>query len=161
MARLRGHAIREGLPLLNTSGWKTALVLTAPANQRLAVEQWGCSIRGGDAADQHVKLRVVKVSTAGTGGVTNSALSKRTAGGSETLQATVAHAPDGGYSAEPTLVTNSLQEEISTHPQQPFIFPVIERDGLVATGGERLALQYENNGGSAGLTADFHVGWEE
>lgn len=161
MARLRGHAIREGLPLLNTSGWKTALVLTAPANQRLAVEQWGVSIRGADAADQHVKLRAVKLSTAGTGGLTNTGLSRRTPGASEDLQATVAHAPDGGYSAEPSVVANSLQEEISTHPQQPFLFPVIERDGLVVAGGERLAIQYENNGGASGLTADFHVGWEE
>ena len=160
MARLRGYAIREDLPLLTTSGWKTAMVVTAPAQQRLALEQWACTIRGGDAADPHVKLRLVKVSTTGTGGVANTP-SKRTAGGSETLQGAVAHAPDGGYSAEPTVVASSLQEELSTHPQMPFIFPVIDRDGAVLAGGEKWALQYENNGGASGLTADFSVGWEE
>ena len=160
MAQLKAQSTREGLPLLTAAGWHTAMVLKAPANQCLAVEHWGAFFKGGDAADPLVKLRLVKVSTDGTGGVAATP-TKRGSGRSETVQATVAHAPDGGYSTEPTAVASSLQDQLATHPQQPFFFPVIEPRDQVVGGGERWALQYDNEGGSASLEGTFSIGWEE
>jgi len=139
-----------------SAGWLTAIRLTAPANVRPEIDSYGCDPQGTVNSDPPIKLRLIKASAAGSGGSAIT-VTKRSPGGSETPQIS---AQAGTFSAEPTTTGQPLDVK-STHPQQGFEEPAIHPGQWEILGGEVLLLQYNNEGGGAGIDAKFDIAWRE
>jgi len=152
MAAFRLVFTAEGITLVTTGGWKTAIQLLAPTHQRVEILSYGANPRGVTNSSPPVRLRLVRQTSAGTGGTPVTA-EKRSSGGSETPQTTALKGP---FSAEPTLSGGALDLQ-NTHPQQGMEEPALIPEQYVMFGAERWALQYWNDAGEANLVTDFNI----
>lgn len=111
---------------------KTVLQLTAPANQRLMVKRWGIYFDGISATAEPVVIKLIKQSTAGSGGTSQSPVI--ISAGSETLQATGLY----GITSEPT--TTAVQDVFELHPQMGWQEFIPLDQGFPILGGTRLGI---------------------
>lgn len=154
MAALKAHFSTGLIQLATSSGWKTLLQIVAPTNQRVIVNLWGVFGRGTVNSSQPIRTRIVRQSSAGTGGASVTAGKQNTAY-SETVQTTCEKG--GAYSVEPTVSGEALDEAI-VHPQAGGKFSSLEREQIVLAGGERLGIQYDNDSGTAVyVVAEIHI----
>lgn len=93
---------------------KTIAQLVAAANHRVLVDKWHVSFQGITAADPPVFVRVLRQTTAGTGGTANNPV-KLNSSDDETLQTTGQRGPAGAWGAEPTADAVLWSGEV--HPQ--------------------------------------------
>lgn len=157
MAGLFCYAKSAEITLANSAGWKTALQIQAPANQRVNVLSWGVYCRGTTNSAKPLKARLIRQSDAGSGGQSVT-LQKRNTAFTETIQTAVL----GGAWAttEPTVSGGALDEK-SVHPQAGVELPAYDRRQFQLAGGERLAIQTDNEGGEASLPIHADIGFEE
>jgi len=112
---------------------KTVLQLTAPTNQRLKILGFGIFFDGTAADAQPVEIRVLRQTTAGTGG---SAVTPRIiSAGSETLQATSLK----DMSGEPT--AGDELDVLQVHPQSGFEVMFPPGQELIIPGGGRIGIE--------------------
>lgn len=158
MARVkRSFSSQNEFTLATTAGWKTLIILEAPANIALAVDRLQFKPRGIVNTDKHVNVRLIEVSDLGTGGQDRSSqIGCKQVGRSEAAQAKIWEAP---FSVEPTVAGNEIWS-MAFHPQQPEDLPVLEEGEIELYGGKYLALQYENENGTA-VPARPGIHWEE
>ena len=144
------------------AGWFTLLLLKAPANHPLIIDNWGVQPRGVNNADKPLRTRLVRVTTDGAGSTDKSTDIGVRNGRSETPQATIL---DGGatsphFSTEPTLDSRHTVRGMTTHPQAGQDLPSIDRGDLMVPGGGRVALQVNNEGGGS-ISCESELSWEE
>jgi hypothetical protein len=153
MAGLKAHFSSAILTAEYSAGWKTLLQVVAPTNQRVFVTSWGVYCKGTVNSDPAIRLRLIKQSDAGTGGTSVTASKKIPA--SETVQTA---AKCGTFSVEPTVSGEPVDEKM-VHPQAGIEVPSFERDEVVLAGGDRIAIQYNNESGgtSVPLVADMSI----
>lgn len=145
MAGLKANFTTAPITIVTTSGWKTLLQILAPTNQRVFVNSWAVCCKGTVNTDKPIRIRLVRQSTAGTPGSTLTA-GKRNTAFAETPQ-TAGYS--GTFSAEPTVSGEAVDGEKTVHPQAGVENVSFERGEIQLAGGERMAVQYENNGGAA------------
>lgn len=134
---------------------KTAVQLTAPAQQRLRLTGMSIGLSGGGATDKAVRVRLLRQTTAGTPGSAQTPV--KLSAGSETVQAT------GGknYSAEPT--AGDVLQEFSVHPNGGVV-DLTYPPGLIdytVPGGGRVGVELANPTGNATVTANVTLRYEE
>lgn len=157
MAGLFCKARSDEITLVTSSGWNTALQIAAPSNHRVRILSWGISCRGTTNSDKPIKARLVRQSDAGTGGVSATA-GKQNTGFSETPQSTLLSGP--WATTEPTSTGEALDEK-TVHPQAGIEIPTYERGQIELAGGERVAIQYDNESGGSSIGAIFDINFEE
>lgn len=157
MAGLFCYAKSSEITLGSGSGWKTLLQITAPTNQRVNVLSWGVYCRGTTNSAKPMLVRLIRCSDAGSGG--NSITpQKRNTTFTETIQTT---ALGGTWSTtEPSTTGGSLDEK-AVHPQAGVETPAYERRQWQIAGGERVAVQANNEGGDSSLPVEADLGFEE
>jgi hypothetical protein len=140
------------------TSWRTLGLLKAPANHRFNMLLWGIHGRGTVNSDKPVRFRLIRVSTDGTGGTDKSSeIGKKNTAFPEAPTGVILVGP---FSVEPTVSGNQLRGML-VHAQQPSDMPSLERCEYQLGGSERLALQWQNDTGTANLIFEFELHWEE
>lgn len=111
---------------------KTVLQILAPANQRLMVKRWGIYFDGTSTTAEPVIIKLIKQSTAGSGGSSQSPVMM--SAGSETPQASGLY----NITTEPT--TTTVMDIIELHPQQGWQEFIPLDQGFPIVGGTRLGI---------------------
>lgn len=159
MAGLKAKFTSDEVTLATTAGFKTLIVVEAAAHQRVNVLSWGVYCRGQNNADKPVKTRLIRCSTAGTGGETLTP-SKLNTAFPETVQTTAKGECSGTpFSVQPTASGEQIDQK-PVHPQTGIDVVSPEREIMQVGGGEKIALQYDNEGG-AGVPAWADIVFEE
>jgi len=157
MAGLFCYARSAAVTVGTASGWKTGLQLKAPTNQRVNVTSWGAYCRGVTNSDKPIRLRLVRQSDAGSGGQAVT-IGKTNTTFAETIQSTALGA--AWSTTEPTVTGEALDEK-TVHPQAGVENPSYDRGQWQLAGGERVAVQYDNEGGGSSISVIFDVKFEE
>lgn len=127
-----------------SGGWKSALRITAAANHRVNVQSWGGYARGQNNADKPILFRLIRGSSAGSGGGA-ATIEKTVSGQDEAVQTTAAC---GIFSTEPSPTGGPLDQK-PVHPQAGLELPAYERGEKQIAGSEIVLIQYFNDGGAA------------
>lgn len=157
MAGLFGYAESAEITLAASGGWKTLLMLTAPANQRVNALSWGVYCRGTTNSAKPLRARLIRCSDSGTGGQSVTPQKRNTAF-SETIQTA---ALGGAWATTEPSVSGGAVDEKTIHPQAGAEFPAYERRQWQLAGGERIAVQVNNDGGDSSLPVTADIGFEE
>jgi len=140
------------------TSWRTLGILKAAVNHRYNLSLWGVHGRGTVNSDKPVRFRLIRTSDDGVGGTNKSTeIGKKNTAFPEAATGVIFVGP---FSTEPAIFGNQLRGML-VHPQQPADLPSLERAEYQIGGGERLALQWNNEGGTANLIFEFEFHWEE
>ena len=134
MARSFFTAANTVKQALSAATAKTALQVTAPTNQRVAVQQITVSFDGALNSATPVTIQLVRQTTAGTTSSPSATAKKKDSDISTAIQTTVAD----GFTAEPT--STDVLWTAFVHPQTGMAFPFPTPGNVVIAGGGRVGV---------------------
>jgi hypothetical protein len=112
---------------------KTGLQISAPANQRVAVQQVTVSFDGLVNTNAPVKVQIMRQTTAGTA-TSTATIVRKDNDASTAIQTTV----QDGFTVEPTY--SDILWTCFVHPQTGIIYPLPIPGEIVLAGGGRLGV---------------------
>lgn len=155
MAGLICYQASDEVAVLNSGGWKTLCHIAAPANQRVNILRWGIYCKGTVNTDKPIRGRLIRCSDNGTT-PTSKTVQKRNGIFPETPQTAFYHA----YATGPTVINDALDHKLA-HPQTGFEQVGIRDPEFQLAGGEKGAVQYNNDTGTASIPIYADITWEE
>jgi hypothetical protein len=131
-----------GVTVASDAAAHTILQVVAPSNHRVRIKSFEIGFKGAVTTDAPIQIRVLRQTTAGTGGT--SVTPVNTDAKSETIQSA---AQRGVFSAEPT--AGSVLWEGTCHPQWSTgkAFPISQE--FIVPGGGRIGLEANIPSGAA------------
>lgn len=133
---LLGFQVDTGIQTWSASA-KTAITVTAPANQRVVFKGIGCHGQGTSNTDSPIQVELMTYASISGGTAGSVTVSKKATELSETVQSTVA----GNYSVEPTYTTGVTYKTLTVHPQLGMAIFWPMGDEEIIKGGTGLAIR--------------------
>jgi len=131
-------------------------VYAANSNRPIKIVKWGISFTGTDNLGEPIRCQLVKQTTTGTGGGTNTPV-KKTTTESESVEAT-AFDDSTAITVQPT--TSDLYDEEMVHPQGGYEAVETDPEKFKIAGGQRIAV-YLPEGVPATVEGVAFIEWDE
>jgi len=153
---MRARATRIQAAITGTSAKTLLQVYAANSNRPLRIVKWGISFTGVDNLGTPVRVQLVKQTTAGTGGGTNTPV-KKTQTESESIEATAID-DTTAITVEPT--SSDIYDEQMVHPQGGYEAVETDPEKFKVGGGDRIAV-FLPEGVPASVDGVAWIEWDE